>query len=196
MNFSLVCEVETIKIDKKYRTQLIGRSDEFQRENKAINTYVQSEMEKGREGERHTVFYRPHDTTEPVLVHRAWDETCEELGERRLLTPVIYKLIANRGAQCHGELKTKVRPLAEIMYGFKSGHNKKDINYNRTHAENLKDGARFAFKLCSHTLVGRARFRFNEVQGGSTIVALQTGPSVQFTIPKPNTGILLQNQTQ
>ncbi|KAF7372553.1 hypothetical protein MVEN_00117700 [Mycena venus] len=66
------------------------------------------------------LFFTDH-TTEPVLVHRAWDETCEELGERLPLTPVIYKL-------CCGELKTKVRPLAEIMYGFKS------------------DGARFAFK--------------------------------------------------
>ncbi|KAF7371540.1 hypothetical protein MVEN_00009000 [Mycena venus] len=90
-------------------------------------------------------FFTDH-TTEPVLVHHAWDETCEELGERIPLTRVIYKLIANRGPQCRGELKTKVRPLAEIMFGFKSGHNKKDINFNRTHAENLKDGARLAFK--------------------------------------------------
>ncbi|KAJ7804838.1 hypothetical protein B0H14DRAFT_1610777 [Mycena olivaceomarginata] len=92
-----------------------------------------------------TQFFTDH-TTEPVLVHRAWDETCEELGERLPLTPVIYKLIASRGPQCRGELKTKVRPLTEIMYGFKSGHNKKDISFNRTHAENLKEGASFAFK--------------------------------------------------
>ncbi|KAJ7833858.1 hypothetical protein B0H14DRAFT_3710162 [Mycena olivaceomarginata] len=90
-------------------------------------------------------FFTDH-TTEPGLVHRAWDETCEELGGRLPLTPVIYKLIASRGPQCRSELKTKLRPLTEIMYGFKSGHNKKDISFNRTHAENLKEEASFAFK--------------------------------------------------
>ncbi|KAJ7790725.1 hypothetical protein B0H14DRAFT_2625717 [Mycena olivaceomarginata] len=97
------------------------------------------------------IFFTDH-MTEPVLVHRTWDETCEELGERLPLTPVIYKLIASRGPQCCGELKTKLWPLAEIMYGFKSGHNKKDISFNRTHAKNLKEGALFAFKVHAEKL--------------------------------------------
>ncbi|KAF7364494.1 hypothetical protein MVEN_00317800 [Mycena venus] len=88
----------------------------------------------------------PDSATEMTMVRRAWDGACEEVGERLPLTPAIAKLISNRGSQLRGELKTKIRPLVELMYGFKSGQNKKTIAFNRKLAEDLKEGSTFAFK--------------------------------------------------
>ncbi|KAJ7363069.1 hypothetical protein DFH08DRAFT_842006 [Mycena albidolilacea] len=45
-----------------------------------------------------------------------------------------------------GELKTKLRPMTELLYGFKTGNNRKTIAFNRKLAEDLKEGASFAFK--------------------------------------------------
>lgn len=98
------------------------------------------------------------------MVRRSWDRACEELGERIPLTPAISKLvrtprlfpqmnldhrqISSRGPHLRGELKTKVRAFSEVMYGFKTGNNKKTIAFNRKRAEELKEGSRFAFKVC------------------------------------------------
>jgi hypothetical protein len=57
--------------------------------------------------------------------------------------------IANRGPHLRGELKTKIKPFTKIMYGFRSGQNKKTIAFNRKLAEDLKEEACFAFKVCS-----------------------------------------------
>ncbi|KAJ7850543.1 hypothetical protein B0H13DRAFT_53937 [Mycena leptocephala] len=88
----------------------------------------------------------PDSATETTFVRRAWNGACEEMGERLILTPTVAKLIASRGSQLRGELKTKIRPLVEVMYGFKSGQNKKTIAFNRKLAEDLKEGSVFAFK--------------------------------------------------
>ncbi|KAJ7250084.1 hypothetical protein B0H12DRAFT_1019348, partial [Mycena haematopus] len=88
----------------------------------------------------------PDSAMENTMVRRAWKEACEEIGEGRILTPVVAKLIASRGSQLRGELKTKIRPLIDVMYGFKSGQNKKTIAFNRKLAEDLKEGSAFAFK--------------------------------------------------
>jgi len=68
------------------------------------------------------------------------------MGEWTVLTPTVAKLIASRGSQLRGELKTKIRPLIDTMYGFKSGQNRKTIAFNRKLAEDLKEGSAFAFK--------------------------------------------------
>ncbi|KAF7371946.1 hypothetical protein MVEN_00052500 [Mycena venus] len=88
----------------------------------------------------------PDSATETAMVRKAWYRACEEMGEQLPLTPAVAKLISNRGSQLRGELKTKVRPLVELMYGFKTGQNKKSISFNRKNAEDLKDGTAFAFK--------------------------------------------------
>ncbi|KAJ6559537.1 hypothetical protein B0H19DRAFT_103578 [Mycena capillaripes] len=88
----------------------------------------------------------PDSATENALVRRAWKEACEEMDEHMILTPAVAKLVANRGSQLRGELKTKIRPLTDTMYGFKSGQNKKTIAFNRKLAEDLKEGSTFAFK--------------------------------------------------
>ncbi|KAJ6625727.1 hypothetical protein B0H10DRAFT_1782301, partial [Mycena sp. CBHHK59/15] len=54
--------------------------------------------------------------------------------------------ITNRGSHLRGELKTKMKELVDIIYGFKSGQNKKTITYNRQLAESLKENLTFTFK--------------------------------------------------
>ncbi|KAJ7909921.1 hypothetical protein B0H13DRAFT_2661302 [Mycena leptocephala] len=88
----------------------------------------------------------PDSATENTFVRRAWSGACEEMGEHLILTPTVAKLITSRGSQLRGELKTKIRTLVDVMYGFKSGQNKKTIAFNRKLAEDLKEGSVFAFK--------------------------------------------------
>ncbi|KIK10949.1 hypothetical protein PISMIDRAFT_123599, partial [Pisolithus microcarpus 441] len=54
--------------------------------------------------------------------------------------------ITSRGSQVHGELKTKLHPLIEVMFGFHSSQSKSAIKKNRSLAEVLKEGTNFAFK--------------------------------------------------
>ncbi|KAJ7618851.1 hypothetical protein DFH06DRAFT_1342431 [Mycena polygramma] len=88
----------------------------------------------------------PDTATENEMVRRAWHEACAEMGEGATLTPPVAKLISSRGSQLRGELKTKIKPLVDVMYGFRSGQNKKTIAFNRKLAEDLKEKSRFAFK--------------------------------------------------
>ncbi|KAJ7024229.1 hypothetical protein C8F04DRAFT_1303043 [Mycena alexandri] len=88
----------------------------------------------------------PEPTTDRELIDRAWADACVEFGEQLSLTPTIYKLIACRGPQMCGEVKTKTRPLTETMYGFRSGNDKKTIAFNRKLAEDLKDDALLTMK--------------------------------------------------
>jgi hypothetical protein len=48
-----------------------------------------------------------------------------------------------------GELKTKVRPLVEAMFGFESGQNRQTITKNRALVEELKDGYCFVYEVRS-----------------------------------------------
>ncbi|KAJ6554689.1 hypothetical protein B0H19DRAFT_1263005 [Mycena capillaripes] len=67
------------------------------------------------------------------------DSVYEEFGERLLLSSIIAKLIFNLGPHLRGELKTKFKPLAEFMLGFKSDHNKNSMMFDRDLAETLKE---------------------------------------------------------
>lgn len=57
--------------------------------------------------------------------------------------------ITNRGSHVRGELKTKLRPLVEVGYGFESGENKKIISRNRQLYEDLKEGNGFIYRVCN-----------------------------------------------
>ncbi|KAJ7661007.1 hypothetical protein B0H17DRAFT_954003, partial [Mycena rosella] len=89
----------------------------------------------------------PGSTAEPEMVNLAWDRACEELKVAVRLTPDIAKLIMRRGSQMRGELKTKVRALVELIFGFESGQNKKIIRKNRQQAEDLKEGMGYSYKV-------------------------------------------------
>jgi len=49
--------------------------------------------------------------------------------------------------QVRGELKAKLHPLVEVMFNFHSSQTKSAIKKNHTLAEELKEGASFAFKV-------------------------------------------------
>lgn len=55
--------------------------------------------------------------------------------------------MAQRGSQMRGELKSKVRALVELVFGFESSQNKKNICNNRQLAEDLKDGMGYCYKV-------------------------------------------------
>lgn len=46
-----------------------------------------------------------------------------------------------------GELKTKVRALTELVFGFESGQNKRNVRKNRQLAEDLKEGMGYCYKV-------------------------------------------------
>ncbi|KAJ7760107.1 hypothetical protein DFH07DRAFT_717517, partial [Mycena maculata] len=105
----------------------------------------------------------PDHIEEGGMVRRAWRAAEDVIGPKQVLTPAIAKLISNRGPHMRGELKTKVKAIAEVIYGFKTGNNKKTIIFNRKLAEDLKEGSSFAFKdpkekkgLYKHEIIQRS----------------------------------------
>lgn len=60
---------------------------------------------------------------------------------------LITSQINRRGPQMRGELKTKVRSLVELVFGFESGQNKKNVRKNRQLAEDLKEGLGYCYKV-------------------------------------------------
>ncbi|KAJ7877124.1 hypothetical protein B0H14DRAFT_3785278 [Mycena olivaceomarginata] len=88
----------------------------------------------------------PDPTIELDYLRRAWTKAFKELEVAIESTPTISKLVRGRGSHLCGELKTKVKPLAEFMYEFASGQNKKAIAANRQRSEELKENLTFTFK--------------------------------------------------
>ncbi|KAJ7446958.1 hypothetical protein FB451DRAFT_1375736 [Mycena latifolia] len=80
------------------------------------------------------------------MVNMAWGKAGEELKVVMPITPDIAKLITRRGSQMRGELKTKVRGLVELVFGFESGQNQKIVRKNRQLAEDLKEGMGYCYK--------------------------------------------------
>ncbi|KAJ7602972.1 hypothetical protein FB45DRAFT_1072362 [Roridomyces roridus] len=90
----------------------------------------------------------PDQATEMSFVKEAWDTACYNRNVDIELTPTLSKLMTNHGSHLRGELKTKIKPMVELMFGFKSGQNKKTIKANRDLTEKLKDDLTFTFKKC------------------------------------------------
>ncbi|KAJ6510912.1 hypothetical protein C8R45DRAFT_814744, partial [Mycena sanguinolenta] len=89
----------------------------------------------------------PEHVSETDLLATAWTMTRDELKIAMDLTPDLAKLITSRTSQMRGEIKTKVRGLVELTFGFRSGQNKKDVRKNRQLAEDLKEGMGYAYKV-------------------------------------------------
>ncbi|KAJ7235768.1 hypothetical protein C8J57DRAFT_1088707, partial [Mycena rebaudengoi] len=88
----------------------------------------------------------PDHETEREFAVQAWAKACEELKVAMPLEPTLAKLITKRGSQVRGELKTKVRAIVELVFGFESGQNKKNLRKNRQLAEDLKDGYGYCYR--------------------------------------------------
>ncbi|KAH7910152.1 hypothetical protein BJ138DRAFT_1114361 [Hygrophoropsis aurantiaca] len=97
----------------------------------------------------------PDHQQEIEMLRLSWAYACTKTGINLEMTPQLAKMVTSRGPQVRGELKTKLRPLVEIMFEFSTGHNKAAIKRNRDHAEALKDGNNFAYRTRGDTLADR-----------------------------------------
>ncbi|KAJ7815128.1 hypothetical protein B0H13DRAFT_2463325, partial [Mycena leptocephala] len=97
----------------------------------------------------------PEHVDEGGMVKHSWNLALKELKISMPLTPDIAKLIARRGPQMRGELKTKVRTLTELVFGFESGQNKSNVRKNRQLAEDLKEGMGYCYKESPADVKGR-----------------------------------------
>ncbi|KAJ6456820.1 hypothetical protein C8R47DRAFT_996109, partial [Mycena vitilis] len=97
----------------------------------------------------------PEHTPEQQMLRQSWSWACQELGVHMSMTPDIAKLITRRGSQMRGELKTKTRPLTELVFGFESGQNKKNVRKNRKLAEDLKEGLGYCYETSPADADGR-----------------------------------------
>ncbi|KAJ7824478.1 hypothetical protein B0H13DRAFT_2375458 [Mycena leptocephala] len=95
------------------------------------------------------VVHGPKTLTTPLRVNR------HPGSDLNAPTPDIAKLIAHRGPQMRGELKTKVRALTELVFGFESGQNKRNVRKNRQLAEDLKEGMGYCYKESPADVEGR-----------------------------------------
>ncbi|KIM54882.1 hypothetical protein SCLCIDRAFT_35172, partial [Scleroderma citrinum Foug A] len=89
----------------------------------------------------------PNHAQETALLNASWAKACQITGINLVCTPQLSKLITIHGSQLRSELKAKVRPLVEVMFNFHSSQMKMAIKKNRMLAEELKEGASFAFKV-------------------------------------------------
>ncbi|KAF8201297.1 hypothetical protein K438DRAFT_1582366, partial [Mycena galopus ATCC 62051] len=88
----------------------------------------------------------PDHTSETHLLTLAWAMARDEHKIVMDMTPDIAKIITSRTSQLRGELKTKVRGLVELTFGFQTGQNKKDVRKNWQLAEDLKDDMGYAYE--------------------------------------------------
>ncbi|KAI6156699.1 hypothetical protein BKA82DRAFT_3931682, partial [Pisolithus tinctorius] len=88
----------------------------------------------------------PDHGQETMLLAASWMRACQVTGVKLARTPNLSKLITSRSSQVRGELKTKLCPLVEAMFGFHSSQSKSAIQKNQALAESLKEGTNFAFK--------------------------------------------------
>ncbi|KAH9831488.1 uncharacterized protein C8Q71DRAFT_715433, partial [Rhodofomes roseus] len=92
----------------------------------------------------------PDHATATEWAQLAWGEACRELKARYAASPRIVKIITQRLSQARSELKAKVKPLVENLYGFNGGSASHIIRQNRERAVNLKVESAFVY-LHDHT---------------------------------------------
>lgn len=76
--------------------------------------------------------------------------------------------ITRRAPQVRGELKTKVRPLVEVMYGFEGGYKNGTARKNAELVDELKEEYAFVYKvsfLC-HVFLQNSKFALGACNGG------------------------------
>ncbi|KAI5994999.1 hypothetical protein EDD15DRAFT_2365900 [Pisolithus albus] len=100
----------------------------------------------------------PDHITETSVLNAAWACACKATQMNLTRTPELAKIITSRGSQVRGQLKTKLRPLVEAIFGFHSSQTKSAIKKNRSLAESLKEGTNFAFKHMAADEDGRRGF--------------------------------------
>ncbi|KAI6110400.1 hypothetical protein EDD16DRAFT_1522189 [Pisolithus croceorrhizus] len=91
----------------------------------------------------------PNHIVEMSLLDVSWVQACNTTRANLDCTPQLAKIVTSHGLQVHGQLKTKLRPLVEAIFGFHSSQSKSAVKKNQSLAESLKEGMNFAFKHMS-----------------------------------------------
>ncbi|KAF8204158.1 hypothetical protein K438DRAFT_1819207 [Mycena galopus ATCC 62051] len=113
----------------------------------------------------------PDHTSESHLLTLAWAMARDEHKIAMDLAPDIAKLITSRTSQMRGELKTKVRGLVELTFGFESGQNKKNVRKNRQLAEDLKEDMGYAHQVNPSKAEGRkGLYKANIIQKATNLM--------------------------
>ncbi|KAF8183352.1 hypothetical protein K438DRAFT_1767017 [Mycena galopus ATCC 62051] len=113
----------------------------------------------------------PDHTSESHLLTLAWAMAHDEHKIAMDLAPDIAKLITSRTSQMRGELKTKVRGLVELTFGFESGQNKKNVRKNRQLAEDLKEDMGYAHQVNPSKAEGRkGLYKANIIQKATNLM--------------------------
>ncbi|KAF8193587.1 hypothetical protein K438DRAFT_1828910 [Mycena galopus ATCC 62051] len=97
----------------------------------------------------------PDHASETHLLNLAWAMARDEHKIEMDLTPDIAKLITSQMSQMRGEVKSEVRGLIELTFGFASGQNKKNIRKNHQLAEDLKEDMGYAYEVNPSKSQGR-----------------------------------------
>ncbi|KAI6021361.1 hypothetical protein PISMIDRAFT_92562 [Pisolithus microcarpus 441] len=111
----------------------------------------------------------PNHAQETSLLSASWARACQVTTVNLTCTPQLVKLISTpsllstcmhldfgtlyvtiQGSQVQGQLKSKLQPLVEAMYGFYSSQSKSTVKKNQALAEDLKEGMNFTFKVQFH----------------------------------------------
>ncbi|KAI6020919.1 hypothetical protein BKA83DRAFT_19519 [Pisolithus microcarpus] len=88
----------------------------------------------------------PDHLAETSILDASWAWARKATGVNLARTPQLVKIVTSRGSQVHGQLKTKLHLLIEVIFGFHSSQSKSMIKKNQSLAEGLKEGMNFAFK--------------------------------------------------
>ncbi|KAG1867249.1 hypothetical protein DFJ58DRAFT_911671 [Suillus subalutaceus] len=78
---------------------------------------------------------------ETKLAKDAWREACNMAELTIQLTPSLVKMMTRCTSQVRGELKTKMRTLTALFFGFRASRSIPAIKQNRDLAESLKEGS-------------------------------------------------------
>ncbi|KAI6035765.1 hypothetical protein EDC04DRAFT_2571398, partial [Pisolithus marmoratus] len=89
----------------------------------------------------------PDHALETTLLDASWAQACKVTGVNLACTPQLAKLVTSCRSQVCSQLKTKLHPLVEVMFGFHSSQSKNAIKKNQALVEGLKEGMNFAFKV-------------------------------------------------
>ncbi|TDL30147.1 hypothetical protein BD410DRAFT_834329 [Rickenella mellea] len=88
----------------------------------------------------------PDKRQEVKMAKAAWKKALAEHELEDIKAPsAVIKLVTRRGSQCRGELKTKVRPLVESLFGFDTS-SKSAVAKNIAIAAELLDNYAFVYK--------------------------------------------------
>ncbi|KAI0696363.1 hypothetical protein BC835DRAFT_1230411, partial [Cytidiella melzeri] len=85
----------------------------------------------------------PDNAQEVQAIAAAWRQACQKAGIVIDFVEDIRLLVAQRGPQMRGEVKTKARAIVELLFGLKAEDNKRDT---RDCVEKLLDRFNFVFK--------------------------------------------------